>query len=862
MNEDIFKAALAGLLHDIGKFAQRAGEGLDIQWDDQSKAEFNYQHALYTDQVVKQIVPDQWRESVRAAAGRHHRPQTHLDRAVALADHLSAGERTKSDETQPRLLQSVFCSIDGLTNEDKTPISPPEDKFLPLKPLAVNEDVIFSKRKSDLDDSHKTYKQLWDPFVTAVMALKDVYRQKETADPVSYINNLLKILQQYTWCIPSAYYHSVSDVSLYDHSRMTAALAACLATESGDKIKTLLHAKPQQHEPAVLLVGGDISGVQKFIYTITSQGAGSGLRGRSLYLQLLTEIVTRYLLDTLGLPMTHVIYAGGGHFYLLAPRQQAAEIARIQKDISRILLHHHQGDLYLALATETLYADELSGDKFRGRWDALQKQLQKNKQRRFADLADELAGLLFKPKEHGGGEEQLCAVCQREHPETKKEYPQDEECPRKCPVCAGFEALGKKLRQAHSLCLDQIEPVSLPSPSDYMGDWTQILSHFGYRVELLSQADKFPPLKGDVQRRSILALTDEAATNLTPDLNQVVGRHFLVNVTPVLTGNEHKKYETEVKDLPKKFDPKAPSVKPFEIMARQSRGIKRLGVLRMDVDDLGHALSWGLGGAKYTLSRLATLSFSVSLFFEGWVEQIATEINEEGRKTKAMRGHVDDESMLLYSIYSGGDDLFFVGAWDLMPLLAERISRDLAAYAGYHPGIHVSGGIALIPSKYPLYQAAEDAAEAEGNAKSPRPDGQAKNAVTFLEQVIPWEKFGQVKEAHETLTNLVDPPHGQKAVPKSLLQRLQKLYIEFDKARTAQAQGGNVMKAYWGPGQWHSAYSLTQLAGRQPEENKAAIKQLKKDLSLEDFKNIEWIGLAARWAGLLTRKGENDGTTK
>ena len=33
-------------------------------------------------------------------------------------------------------------------------------------------------------------------------------------------------MQTYTWCIPSAYYQSVPDVSLYDHSRMTAALAA------------------------------------------------------------------------------------------------------------------------------------------------------------------------------------------------------------------------------------------------------------------------------------------------------------------------------------------------------------------------------------------------------------------------------------------------------------------------------------------------------------------------------------------------------------------------------------------------------------------------------------------------------------
>jgi CRISPR-associated protein, Csm1 family len=48
------------------------------------------------------------------------------------------------------------------------------------------------------------------------------------------------------------------------------------------------------------------------------EGAARTLRGRSFYVQLLTEGVADFILRRLGLPPTNLIYAGGGNFYLLA----------------------------------------------------------------------------------------------------------------------------------------------------------------------------------------------------------------------------------------------------------------------------------------------------------------------------------------------------------------------------------------------------------------------------------------------------------------------------------------------------------------------------------------------------------------
>jgi CRISPR-associated protein Csm1 len=261
----------------------------------------------------------------------------------------------------------------------------------------------------------------------------------------------------------------------------------------------------------------------------------------------------------------------------------------------------------------------------------------------------------------------------------------------------------------------------------------------------------------------------------------------------------------------------------------------------MDVDNLGQIFSEGLA-EKATLSRVAALSFSMSLFFEGWMEQIATSFNQ-------------GDHVLVYSIYSGGDDLFFVGAWDLMPQLAERISQDLQRYSGGHAAIHVSGGIVLADGKYPLYQAAEEAHAAEQAAKANWHNGSSKNALNFLDKTIPWVKFGEVKTQQEQLVRLVNPEKDQKAVPKSLLRRLNQLYAEYDEANQKMARQGQSAKVYWGPWHWHSAYSLSRLA-KQNREAREEIKTIQAGLSLENFKNIEWIGLAARWAELLVRKGE------
>jgi CRISPR-associated protein Csm1 len=285
------------------------------------------------------------------------------------------------------------------------------------------------------------------------------------------------------------------------------------------------------------------------------------------------------------------------------------------------------------------------------------------------------------------------------------------------------------------------------------------------------------------------------------------------------------------------------AVKPFDFMAAQAEGIKRLGILRMDVDDMGEMFVSGFGN-RATLAHIASLSFAMSLFFEGWVEKLAQE--------------VDGGKNLIYSIYSGGDDLFFVGAWHLMPELARRIRVDLERYTGGHPGVHASGGIVLVKEKYPLAQAAEDAGGAESKSK----DLSGKDAITFLGRTVRWSTFGL--DGGDTVMALKEKLASMKG-SSALLRKLIEWQLMYEDATKKRREAGlSEDKIPWGPWLWQSAYFLSRMEKQQRdagEKNLAeAIKDLRENkLNTSNFaRSIDWIGLAARWAELSIRQGSRE----
>lgn len=806
MDNKIIAAALAGLLHDIGKLEQRAlvdpwrlPEGID--------KEGQPAHAAWTQYFVQHYVPKQWQGSTLAGAYHHHPEKSpasdqSLSELVALADKLSAGERadiTEKGQKPPRQMVSIF---DRLSLE-KPPVVRSEN-FLPLRSLGLRDDALFPVKQVGKEREGNDYAEL-------IEGLRKAAKQENTNGEV-YIENLLGALQRYTWCVPSAYYHSVPDVSLYDHLRMTAALAVCMAERSSEDIHSLLDlvgrkfrddkfSDKQLEEPLAVLVGGDISGIQQFIYTISAKGAAKTLRGRSFYLQLLTEAALRLTLRRLGLPYTNVIYSGGGHFFLLAPLSAVDKMPEIQREITRILLRHHGTSLYLALGSAKVPASGFASGEFPKYWSEMHRELAGQKQRRYSELGDQVYASVFAPPEFGGNPDQTCAVCGEDHRNTQK-WDEIESQDLICSLCLSFsKQLGGKLPNTQFAVLGFGEAVEQKNETAL-----DALAEFGMSVQLLENAREDIKISAG---QIVLWALDDPEKDQWPSVK---------NVTPVhairYTANHIPDYT---------FD---------ELQKEVEGGFRRLGVLRMDVDDLGEFFKRGLGQYA-TLARLASLSFQSSLFFEGWLKRLC-----ESEKFKG----------LIYTVYSGGDDVFLIGPWDIMPDVAQTIVNDFARFTGGHPDLHISAGMAFIGGKYPVYQAAEDAKEILDQAKAL--DG--KDAFSYLDTAWKWKDFTDVAQKQKQIELLVTPKDkGGLGGPHALIQILRRLSAD------AELHSRGKSRRAWGHWIWMGMYLIT----RMMEQNKALASELKaiqESLHGTNYKNLNQWGTAARWTQLKTRKKMED----
>lgn len=786
MDHKIVGAPIAGLMFDLAMGADSSG----------------------------QILPEGW---------------TTADPLLQLADRFSVGlaapavgSAAASASGTPAMLRSIFDLVE--IEVEGQVLKAPESHFLPPRRLGAGA---FLPGQAAGDPARLT---------RALVAGLDRLAQA-VGDLDLRVERCLALMQQYGWCLPAPTHPDLPAISLYDHSRVTAALAACLAETPGEQVEQWL-AGQDLDRPVCALVGGDISGIQDFIYTITSKGAASALRGRSLYLQYLTDAVARFVLRRLALTLANLVFAGGGHFFILARAGDEKKIHAIQQEVSQILLAAHGGDLYLALAGVSLAANTLGGKALSAGWSQLSQALRAGKLRKFSELEDDLHRLVFAPRRDQGNRELECSVCGREDRGTTGESQR-----KKCPQCRDFESLGKDLRRARFLGVARVEEKALPagrSPQKV----ADILAALGARYTLfdsLAEVQQQPAAPA-----AVYYALDDAGLDEGQGAGQVSGRKFLVNVTPLIDDPTELEAlrAAGVEDLPGDAEVReGGAVKPFSALEQHAGPpFKRLGILRMDVDGMGKIMSDGLG-ERANLARLATLSFMINLYFEGVSADLARAYNRGGGKN-------EDCLDRIYSVYSGGDDLFFAGAWDVMPRLALDIRDHLAEFTGGHPGIHLSGGIALVKGKYPLYQAAEDGETALEAAKA-RP---GKNSLTFLGQSLGWDKFTSVLKEKDRLVELVTA--GE--LPRQVLQRLMGFQLQYEeKKKEVLSRGEELNKAgqeqiLWGPWNWRSAYYLRRLKPKS-EQAKNYAQKLAEKLEQEQFGQIEWIGFAARWADLETR---------
>ncbi len=85
-----------------------------------------------------------------------------------------------------------------------------------------------------------------------------------------------------------------------------------------------------------LLVKGDFSGIQEFIFNTPYKRAAKILKGKSFYIQALSVLAVKDLLESI--KDSDLIYDGGGNFYLLIPEDKITILNKKKKSYTSLLI--------------------------------------------------------------------------------------------------------------------------------------------------------------------------------------------------------------------------------------------------------------------------------------------------------------------------------------------------------------------------------------------------------------------------------------------------------------------------------------------------------------------------------------------
>ncbi len=726
MTKEKVQLIAGGLLHDIGKVIYRQGDGR--------------RHSLSGYEFLKEEARLEEKEVLDSVRYHHaaELKEARIDKdsfayITYLADNIAASADRRENESGEKgfvrniAMEPVFNILNG--NDQKMYYSQAPNQ---------QESINIPVRQAELYDEHfylKVKQKLMENF-------RGIRWEAE------YINSLLEILEANLSLVPSSTAKDeLADISLYDHLKLTAALSSCmfdyLQENRIEDYKTLLFLQGRefQKENVFLLFSMDVSGIQKFIYTIHSEGALKNLRARSFYLEIMMEHIMDTLLERLELSRANIIYAGGGHCYLLLANTEKTRkiISDFEQELNQWMLEQFDIALYVAAGWQACSGNALRDEpagSYAEIFKSVSNEISRKKSMRYGP--EQILRLNGK---RNGDYARECKVCKRVDHLTEEGI---------CQICASILHMSKDILYTDFFSVTRTqEKQGLPLP-------------FGAFMTAEN---------GDSLRRR---MTKDAGYVRAYGKNQMFsGKHIAAKIW---VGN----YTTG---------------ETFEELAGQAEGIERIGILRADVDNLGKTFVSGFESEKYgnryvTLTRTAVLSRQLSLFFKHHINTILKhpKYTLNGKVKKDRKAAV---------VYSGGDDLFLVGAWDDILELAVDIRQEFEKYT--EGTLSLSAGLGLYQPKFPIHVSAGETADLEEESKMLP----GKDAVTFLPD-------GEVHEELDRETGksykVSDGTYSWEVFLKEVIEEKYRTIAGF--FQNSEERGKNFL------------YHLLELVRRQKQEDK------------------------------------------
>ncbi|MEO1941788.1 MAG: type III-A CRISPR-associated protein Cas10/Csm1 [Campylobacterales bacterium] len=408
------KIGVAGFLHDLGKFRQRAGlkitDGDLHLYAPSHRSHFSHIHAAHTGRGLEELgLFDQ--ELINWAA-KHHLSTEELgaeEQIIQLADRFASRlDRRESDEP---VGPKEFLKVGIETPFSYTYLKdPPKTHYYPVQKLKGIPEISPEK----LVNSEERYRELYLQF------REEIRREKPNLKTPVGLLKLKSIFEKYTTFIPSSTYRTYPDVSLFDHSLATGAIAVAIYNGDWENFS---------------LIQGDFTSIQTFIFTQFGESRrklGKIFRAKSLFVSIATEIIALKIVESLNLSIFNIVMNAGGKFTILSHRlkkEDREKLVSIRDWVNREFQELNYLETKFAIGSIDFTSESFKLGRFSEIYKQMATKLEREKLR-FIPPFNQFKGYLEEAK---GG---VCSLCGMVPTYGKGD---------RCRFCEKFEEIGRQL---------------------------------------------------------------------------------------------------------------------------------------------------------------------------------------------------------------------------------------------------------------------------------------------------------------------------------------------------------------------------------------------------------------------------------
>jgi len=852
MDETIYKISLAAFLHDIGKFSERASycdtsqgvgffpnqdflnRNMDL-YQPHFQGKYTHRHATFTAAFIdhlEKLLPEKFNkgewgigDSFINLTAKHHKPETVMEWIVAISDRISSGfdrkdfedynnEISVKDYKKTRLL-TLFEGIEK-ENDDNLNNFKYRYSLKELSPQNVFPIQIDGALESDPSEE---YRQLFFNFVNSLEKL-------EHKDNVSlWLDHFDSLFCIYASYIPAATVgRVVPDVSLYDHSRMTAALASAIYLYHNQKNSMNVDAIKNYEERKFLIVTGDFYGIQNFIFSeggSTNKASAKLLRGRSFVVSLISEMSADLLCREIGLTNLSIILNAAGKFTIIAPNTEECieKINSVQEKINKWLIKWFYGECSFGLS----YIEASPNDFVIGNFDDLLENIAKESDKKKVSKIDldKYGGVIsdYLDTFNNTLSNKICPFCGKRPSDVEVEGDSilgDEKSA--CKICRDHIYIGTNLVKSEKIAITlkdaDIFGEKLKEP--LLGEY-QLTFDIGGKLSSLSK-------EGSLIKYWDIAISEngEIAKSITAKfINGYVPTYDETDLKDerYISGRKSEKKKLEMieqiktdinKKTPKTFAHIAVKSQEFD-EADELRGIEALGVLKADVDNLGAVFGYKL--KRKTLSRLASMSRQLNAFFTIFLPYtLKTNIKFKD----------------IYTVFAGGDDLFVIGPWNKIIDFASFLKKNFEKYVCTNSAITISVGITINKAGDPVNLLAERCESALQKSKE-----KGRDSITIFDETVKWEDFEKLESIKYDFEKWLE----NKFINNAVLFKFNRLIAMAKQEKELMKQKEQIELEDIECLKWHSLfkYNLVRNIGKElkGDEKEKAISEVEK--------SAEWI---------------------